>query len=159
MFCVDRMPLVKPAATAVLPFLLTRSVVTKTSLVTAGSVQKNSGMGAPVYLLGSALADFGTGLRSGASLPTATISYFTLKSGARTSVVSRERRKVRSRQLNFWIGQTLVSCSSHFGLDCVLNAAQAGRIRLVTCPAVSVWIRVIMKPRQSSIFPSVCQAR
>src|SRR3954470_18043654 len=58
MFCVDRMPLVKPAAIAVLPSLATTSVVTKTSFVVTGSVQKNSGMGSPVYLLGSALGDF-----------------------------------------------------------------------------------------------------
>jgi hypothetical protein len=65
-------------------------------------------------------------------LPTATISYFTLKSGGRTVVVSRERRSVKSRQLNFWIGQTLVSCSFQSGFDCVLKAAHAGRMRRST---------------------------
>src|SRR5690349_4044947 len=132
------MPLVNPAATAVLSFFVTISVVTKTSLVSTGSVQKNSGMGSPVYFFGSASGDLGTGLRPGADLPTAAISYFTWKSGSRTPVVSRERRSVRSRQLNFWIGHTLVSCASQSGFDCVLKAAQAGRIRRVTLPAVSV---------------------
>jgi hypothetical protein len=33
--------------------------------------------------------------------------------------VLRLRRKVRSRQENFWIGQTLVSCASQSGLDWV----------------------------------------
>src|SRR6478736_1479847 len=99
-FWVDKMPLVNPAVIIASPSLVTTSFVTLTTFVCAGSLQKNSGIGVPVYFFGSALVEGGTGLRPAPPLPTATISYFTLKSGGRTVVVSRERRSVKSRQLN-----------------------------------------------------------
>ena len=83
-----------------------------------------------------------------------------LQAGGRVVSVLRLLRRVRSRHENFWMGQTLVSCSSHLGLDWVAKATQVGRLRRSTSwPFKSRWMRVIMKPRQPSIFPSVFHTR
>src|SRR4051794_8532735 len=148
-FCVDRMPLLKKADTS------PKLSVTWNSLVSPASPQTNIGIGVPLNLPGCAVGEGGTATRPGACGPTGTISYLARK-GARTCNVLRLRRKVRSRQENFWIRQTLVSCSSNFGLDWVLKATHAGNSRR---SSVSRLMRVIMKPRQSLILPSVFHAR
>lgn len=109
-----------------------------------------------MYLPGWAVSLAGMGVRPAFIGPTGRISYFTRRGPVRVDSVLRLLRSVRSRQENFWIGQTLVSCSSQSGLDWDLKATQEGSTRR---SPVSRKTRVTMKPRHPSILPSASQAR
>src|SRR6266849_5859908 len=124
-FWVDSMPFVK--ATEMSP----KSSVTRNAFVWIAAPHTNSGIGVPLYLPGCVVDEGGTAGRPWPGRPTGTISYFALKSGGRVALVLRLFRSVRSRQENFWIGQTLVSCSSQSGFDCVSKATHVGRIRQI----------------------------
>src|SRR6266508_3049439 len=131
------MPFVK--ATEMSP----KSPVTRISSVWIGSPQMNNGIGVPLYLPDCAVGEAGTAGRPGPGSPTGTISYLALNAGGRVVRVLRLLRSVSSRQENFWIGQTLVSCSSHLGFDWVSKATHVGRFRRSTsCPSASRWRRV-----------------
>ena len=159
-FCVDRMPLVKPAEITGWPLRITTSVVTAMGSVVPASPQKNSGIGSPLYLPGCAVGEGGTGCRPATGQADRRDLVFDLEAFRADlgGVAAAAQREIAPGE--FLIGQTLVSCSSQSGLDWVLKAAQAGRMRRsISLPSSARWMRVIMKPRQSLISSSVRHAR